>query len=341
MTLTHGDAKDHRPDLKPAVWARMVAHDGGGPVVRQRGAGHPSDRPRCHARAPAVRPAFTHTPRPRSLGAAATRDHEDKASRLHRIGVSTRIPHTRGVGAPVIRHALGGDPWPPGADTTRAQPRAVCPEGRAPRGRVVSSPAARERAAAPRTNATPRAQQASTTHRVPWPAHRFGAPSAAPEALAAWAPHGTEHRVASSPRSAPPHDAGSGRPTPRPPLQAIAGPRQAPGRADDAPLEHDPHLQACGVLGTQRDASDWRHAEVRAADNGPSPGDGSGRVLNDPRLWVASLCVTQPHRIAGRLMVLTRAWRVDSVAPRRLRTPGAKHQETVPHPIPHPTPSPP
>ena len=37
---------------------------------------------------------------------------------------------------------------------------------------------------------------------------------------------------------------------------------------------------------------------------------------------------------------MTRALRGDSGAPRRLRKPGAKHQETVPNPIHPPTPSP-
>jgi Domain of unknown function (DUF4277) len=340
MTLTPGDAKDHRPDLKPAVWALRVAQDGGGPVVSQRGDGQTADSPSCQARAQAVRPAFTHTPRPRYLVAAATRSHEDKASRLQRIGVITRIPNTRGVGSQVIRHALGGDTWPPGADTTRAQPLALCPAGRAPRWRVVSSPAALERAAAPRTHATPRDQQASPTPRVHWQAHRLWAPRAAPEALAAWAPHWTEHRVASYPRSDPQHDAGNGRPTPRPPLQAIEGQLQAPGRSDDAPMEHDTHVQACGVRGPTSDASAWSHAEVSAADTGQSHVEGSCRFRNDPLLVVSSLCVTQPHRLAGLLMVMTRALLVDSVAPRRLRKQVAKHHETVPHHIPQPTPSP-
>jgi hypothetical protein len=340
MTLPHGDAKDHRPDRKPAVWALMVAQDGGGPVGSQRGDGQTSDSPSCPARAQAVRPAFTHTPRPRYLVAAATRDHEDKASRLQRIGVITRIPHTRGVGSQVRRHALGGDTWPPGADTTRAQPRAVCPAGRAPRWRGGSSPAALERAAAPLTHATPRDHQARPTPRVHWQAHRVGAPRAAHAALAAGAPHWPEHRVASYPRSAPPHDAGTGRPPPRPPLQAIAGQLQAPGRADDAPMAHDTHVQACGVLGTTSDASAWSHAEVSAADNGQSHGAGRCRFRHDPLLVVSSLCVTQPHRMAGLRMVMTRALLVDSVAPRRRRTQVATHQETVPHHIPHPTPSP-
>ena len=68
-----GDAQDHRPDLPQAVVARLVSHDGGIPVVRQRWAGHPADTQGCRKRAAAVIRACQDTPRPRDRVAAAPR----------------------------------------------------------------------------------------------------------------------------------------------------------------------------------------------------------------------------------------------------------------------------
>jgi transposase len=43
MTITHGSAKDHRPDLKQAVLALMVSQDGGVPMVSKSWDGNASD----------------------------------------------------------------------------------------------------------------------------------------------------------------------------------------------------------------------------------------------------------------------------------------------------------
>ena len=121
MTITHGDAQDHRPDLKPAVLARMVSHEGGVPCVSHRGDGHTADIHVFQDRAQAFMTAFAHTPSPRYLVADATRDHADHAPHLHHIGCITRMPHTLGVVSPVIRHALRWDTWHPVDDTIRDQ----------------------------------------------------------------------------------------------------------------------------------------------------------------------------------------------------------------------------
>ena len=53
MAIIHGYAKDHRPDLKQAVVAWIVSHDGGVPLFSQRWDGNASDNPgfkeRCEA----------------------------------------------------------------------------------------------------------------------------------------------------------------------------------------------------------------------------------------------------------------------------------------------------
>jgi transposase len=296
MTMTHGYSQDHRPDLKQAVLERMVSPDGGVPFVRQRWDGHTSDIQMFQERAQALMPAFTHTPSPRYLVADAQLYHEDHASSLQRIGFITRSPNTLGVVSPVIMQALGWDTWQPFDDHTRDQPLELCHDGMAQRWLVVYSQAALERAAATRTQAQQREHPAITTPLLPVQANRFGAPSAAPDALAALAKHWPYHRVESYHLSEHQHYAGTGRPTPRPPLQAIAWQSQAQVRSDDATIAHDKPVKACFVLGTTIDVSEWSHAEVSAAYNGQSQVEGSLRCLNDPLFVVSSLFVkkTQP-----------------------------------------------
>jgi len=65
MHLTHGYATDHRPDLQPAVLERRVAHEGGGPMVRNSGDGQTSDTPLFKERAEALRAALASSPTPR------------------------------------------------------------------------------------------------------------------------------------------------------------------------------------------------------------------------------------------------------------------------------------
>jgi transposase len=340
MTMTHGYAKDHRPDLQQAVVDLMVSQDGGVPFVRKSWDGTTSDIQIFQERAPALRHAFTTTPSPRYLVAEAQRYHEDNASSLHRIGFLTRIPNTLGVVSQVLMQALGWETWQPVDDNTRYQPLEFCHDGLAQRWLVVDSQAALERAAATLTNAKQRAHQAITTQRLHLQAQRFGAPCAAQDALAALATPWTDHRVESSHLREHKHDAGKGRPTPRPPLQALEWQLQAHVRSDDATLEHAKQVKACFVLGTNIDASELSHAEVIAADKGQAQVEGSFRFLNDPLCFVASLFVKKPNRTEGLLMVMTLALLVYSVAQRRLRKPLAKPHETVPNQIHQPTTSP-
>ena len=340
ITITHGYSKDHRPDLKQAVLELLVSPDGGVPFVSQRWDGNTSDIQIFQERAQALMHAFTNTPSPRSLVADAKLYHADNASSLKRSGCITRIPNTLGVVAQVIRQALGWDTWQPVADHTRYQPLELCHYGMAQRWLVVDSQAALERAAATLTNAQQREPQAITKQLFHLQAQRFGAPSAAQDALAALAQHWTYHRVESYHLSEHTHYAGKGRPTPRTPLKAIEWHIQAQVCSDDATLEHDKHVKACFVLGTNIDARELSHAEVIAAYKGQSHVEGGFRLLKDPLFVVSSLFVKKPNRIEGLLMVMTLALLIYSVAQRRLRMQLAKHHETVPNQIHPPTPSP-
>lgn len=55
IAITHGYAKDHRPDLQQAVLERMVSQDGGVPLLSKRGDGHASDTQIFQERAQALR----------------------------------------------------------------------------------------------------------------------------------------------------------------------------------------------------------------------------------------------------------------------------------------------
>jgi hypothetical protein len=223
----------------------------------------------------------------------------------------------------------------------RAPRRARCPDGLAPRGRVGSAPAARERAAATRHHARPRDDAASHPPLGPRHAPRVAPPAAAPEALTAWAQGGRSHRVDASDGRAHPRDARTGRPTPSPPGTARAWPLQAHGRPQEAARGPQTPAPAWVVSGTTSGASAWGAPAVSAAATRPSRGDGGVRWRTEPLVVVASVWVTTPGRRHGRLRVMPRAWLVSSVAHRRWRPPLAHHDPRVPHHSTHPPPSPP
>jgi transposase len=250
MRITHGSAKDHRPDLKQAVLARMVSHDGGVPFVSKSWDGNASDTQVCQQRAEALIRAFKDTPTPRYLVADAKLSCADNAVHLAQRGFSTRIPATLTLVAQGIGQALQGDTWHTCDDHTRYQPRALCHYGMTQRWLVVYSQAACERAAATLKKAQQREDEAIQKHLLHLQAQRFCAPEAAHEALSAWAKGWKYHAIASSPLTAHQHYAGKGRPTPNTPRKASTWPIQVQVQADDPMLEQATHAQACSILGT-------------------------------------------------------------------------------------------
>src|SRR5436190_10480760 len=84
--ITHGDSKDHRPDLKQAVLELMVSQDGGLPLVSKSWDGNTSDTQVFQKRAEALMRAFKDTPSPRYLVADAKHYFEDNATPLAKLG---------------------------------------------------------------------------------------------------------------------------------------------------------------------------------------------------------------------------------------------------------------
>jgi hypothetical protein len=96
-----------------------VSHDGGGPLVRQRGEGQTAATQMFQARAAALRAACARSPTPRSLVAAATLDPADPAAARATRGVIPRLPGPRTRVSPVITQARQRDRWPHRDETTR------------------------------------------------------------------------------------------------------------------------------------------------------------------------------------------------------------------------------
>jgi transposase len=338
--ITHGDSKDHRPDLKQAVLELMVSQDGGVPFVSKSWDGNTSDTQVFQQRAEALMRAFKDTPSPRYLVADAKLSCETTAAHLTQLGFITRIPATLKLVSQVIGQALQWDTWQPFDDSTRSQSLALCHHGMAQRWLVVSSQAAYERAAAALNKAKQREDEAITQQLFHLQAQRFCTPEAAQDALAALAKHWKYHQVASSHLTAHKRYAGKGRPTASTPLKAIEWQIQAHVLADDEAMERDKQGKACYVLGTNIAAREVSDTEVIAAYKGQAHVEGGFRFLKDPLFFVSSLFVKKPTRIEGLLMVMTLALLVYSVTQRRLRQQLAQHHETVPNQINQPTPSP-
>jgi transposase len=182
--ITHGYAKDHRPDFKQAVLELIVSQDGGVPLVSKSWDGNASDTQIFQERAPALMTAFASAPTPRYLVADAKLYTEDSVAPLAKLGFVTRMPGTLKLVSQVISQALAWDIWHALDDRTRYQSLELCHYGMAQRWLVVSSQAALERAEASVTKAQQREWETIEKQLFHWQAKRFERPEAARAALA-------------------------------------------------------------------------------------------------------------------------------------------------------------
>jgi transposase len=337
MTRTHGDAKDHRPDLKPAVLELMVSHDGGVPFVSTSWEGNTADIQVFQARAQGLMTALQSAPSPRYLIADAKRSHEAHAPNLQALGFMTRIPTTIGVVSQVMMQALTWDRWHGLEETTRDQGGELCHDGMAQRWLVVCSPAARERAEATVTTARQRDDEAIETPRFHLQAQRFATPEAAQQALAALATAWQYPQLKASRLIEHTRNARNGRPTPHTPRKASEWHIDSPVRPNEEALRHRLQGNAGLVLGTNISARALSDPEGIAAYKGPAQVEGGLRFLTDPLCFVSALFVKKPCRIEGLLMVMTLALLVYSVTQRRRRHQLARQQATVPNQLHQPT----
>src|SRR5207247_6019523 len=93
MHITHGYAKDHRPDLKQAVLELMVSQDGGVPLLSKSWDGNASDSKIFQERAGALLKTFQHSPSPRYLVADCKLYDKENAAHLQSLPFITRLPH--------------------------------------------------------------------------------------------------------------------------------------------------------------------------------------------------------------------------------------------------------
>src|SRR5712691_11420606 len=337
ITITHGHAKDHRPDLKQAVLELMVSQDGGVPLVSKSRDGNTSDTAIFQERAAALLATFQRSPTPRYLVADSKLYHADNAANLRTLGFITRIPNTLNLVSQVITQALRWDTWQRLDDTTRYQRLELCHYGMAQRWLVVSSEAAVQRAEASVSKAQKSESEVIEKQLFHVQAKRFETPEAAKAALdtlaRAWHYHQLDaYRLLDHKRYA-----GKGRPTPTTPLKAITWQIQAQVQPHDEQIVQRKQHKACFVVGTNIDASQVSDAEVIRAYKGQAQAEGGFRFLKDPLFFVSSLFVKKPSRIQGLLMVMTGALLVYSVAQRRLRQQLGRHNKAVPNQIHQPT----
>jgi hypothetical protein len=249
MALTSGASQDHRPDVPPAVRAWLVAQDGGVPLLRPRWDGHAADPVGCKARGEAVSTPCAARAPPRDGLADATCSPAAHAPHVARLPCMTRLPATWTVTPQVREPAWAWGAWQPRHATVSDQPGALGHDGMAPRGRVVSSPDAGQRAAQTLATAQATASAQVQQPRCPLQAHRWPSATPARAALETLAPRGR------SPQRAPvaltPHrpSARTGRPPPQTPQQARQGPLHASVMPDAAKRTRPPQRQAGVVLG--------------------------------------------------------------------------------------------
>ena len=218
-----------------------MSQDGGVPLVSKRWDGHASDTAIVKERAEAFVTTFARAETPRYLVADAKLSSEDTAATLSQLGFITRIPATLKLVSQVIRQALQWDTWHSLNDTTRYQSSALGHYGMAPRGLVVSSQAALERADKSVTNTPQREREALKKQLFHWQAKRFETPEAAQAALAALANAWRSPPIDTTWLSAHTRYACQGRPPPQAPSRRWSGrckPRADPIRRALRPVNN-------------------------------------------------------------------------------------------------------
>jgi len=268
MAITHGYAKDHRPDVKPVVWALMVSQDGGVPFLSQSWDGNASDtvvfKERCEALIAPCEASET----PRYVSADAKLSTEAHAPNLARLPFMTRIPETLKVTQQVIEQAWAWGAWQPLDATVRSQRVELCHDGMAPRWLVVSSPDAWQRAAQTLAKAQAKESAQGQKQRFPLQAQRFPSEPEARAALETIAQRWRSHQGA--PGSLTPHSqyARTGRPTPEAPIKAIQWHIHANVVPDPTTITHQQQRKACFVLGPTIADTALTDAEVIAGSKG-------------------------------------------------------------------------
>jgi transposase len=333
IAITHGYAKDHRPDLKQAVLELMVSQDGGVPLMSKTWDGNASDSQIFQDRAQALLSTFAQSPTPRYLIADSKLYSKDNAAQLKPLGFITRIPDTLTLVSQVIRQALREDTWQALDDTTRYHRLELGHYGMAQRWFVICSEAATQRAEKSVSKAQKHEFEAIEKQLFHLQARRFESHQSAQAALAALAGSWRYHHVASTELIEHKRYAGKGRPSVKTPIKASAWQMQAEGRPDAEAIWQSKQHKGCFVLGTNIEADDLRDEEVIAAYKAQSQVEGGFRFLKDPLFFVSSLFVKKPTRIQGLLMVMTLALLVYSVAQRRLRQALVRQKESLPNQI--------
>jgi transposase len=147
LLITHGSAKDHRPDWQPAVLELRVSQDGGVPLLSQSWDGQASDTTVLQARAQTLMTTLKNSPSPRDVVADGKLYHKEHAEHLQALPFLTRLPHPLTVVSQVMTPALASDTWH-AVDAQRRSPcLEFCPCGSAQRWLVGHAEAAAWRAA--------------------------------------------------------------------------------------------------------------------------------------------------------------------------------------------------
>ena len=335
--ITHGYSKDHRPDLKQAVLELMVSQDGGVPLLSKSWDGNASDTKVFQERAQTLMTTFKNSPSPRYVVADCKLYHKENAANLKALPFITRIPNTLKVVSQVMTQALAIDRWHDVDAQRRYQCLELCHFGIEQRWLVVHAEAAAWRAESSVHKAQQREYAAIEQPLFHLQARRFDTPAAAQAALAPVAKTWKYHQVDASELIAHKRYATKGRPRADTPCQAIEWQIQARVRPDAQRIGHAKQLGACYVLGTNIATEHLSDVEVLAGYKGQAQAEGGFRFLKDPLFFVSSLCVKNPGRLQGLLLVMTLALLVYSVAQRRLRHALAEQNATIPNQIHQPT----
>ena len=334
VNITHGHAKDHRPDLKQVMLELMVSQDGGVPFISKSWDGNGSDNVIFEERAASLIDVFKTSETPRYLVADSKLYHKKAKETLSQIPFITRIPGSLKLERNVVDQALS-DPaqWVDMEKGNRYQCFDLCHYEMEQRWLVVYSEAALSRA-----RSTLARQQEKENRKIDkalfhLQAKRFDSEIEAEAALNELTETWRLHQLDGSSLTSHKRYTKKGRPIKNAKATGLFWKIQATFSINEIEIEAQAQHNACFVIGTNIAANELSDIEIFQGYKSQSNVEGGFRFLKDPLFFVSSLYLKKPSRIEALLMIMTLSLFVYSITQRRIRQNLEIQKETIPNQI--------
>lgn len=335
VQIVRGHSKDHRPDLKQAVFEIITSQDGGVPILCKCHDGNASDSTIFKERCKELIEQFKDGQSPRCIVMDSKGYSEKNSPNLSQLPFITRIPGTIKAEKMIIEQALRWkDDWKEmDAEGYRYQVFELGHYHIDQRWLVIFSDQAlsrSEKQVDKRRKKEAKQLEKSLYHLQ---AKRFSDKEEADKALEKISSKLKYHTIEKVTYQEIVKYQGRGKPTAKSKIKGIEWQVNAGFIKNNEAIEKDQKRGACFVIGTSIPNGELTDEEVFAGYKKQSTVEQGFRFLKDPLFFASSLFVKKPSRIEGLLMVMLLSLLVYSIAQRRMRQALENKNETLPNQI--------